>query len=141
MKRFVCPTVLAAALAALAAVPGNGAEPQAASAAGKPRMRLTFVLRGAHCAADVKALRAGLAKVKGLKWKPATLQPGKKPRYFSPPVAIEMPAGGDDTIDIGHLAAAVAKVKTPHQRISPPKVNLVLFAGERITEKSVMALR
>jgi len=97
------------------------------------------LVRGVHCDECVAAIRKKLSRVKGVKLDVSEINRGEKRRYFSDPVEVEVGKTLDD--GIGALAKATAESKSPHADDLPPRLNLVLYTDQAITEESVMALR
>ena len=100
--------------------------------------QVTVVIRGVHCSRDAQVLLKQLKKRAGIKTKIKKINAGKTPKFFSQPLSISLSL---EKTDVGTLAELVSKVKTPHRKEFPPKLNLVLFTTEDINEPSVMRLR
>jgi hypothetical protein len=99
--------------------------------------KVTVRLGGVGCDGCVPVLREALQKAPGIKFDPAGIRVGEKPKYFSDAIALEIADLGKT--DLGALAKAVAETKTPCQKEAAPSLNLVLFGI--VDEPAVNALR
>lgn len=101
--------------------------------------KITVMIRGVVNERCAEVLRADLKKVPGIQWAADSISPGDGKQHFCPPFVIEI-ADLKQT-DIGALAAVVGKSQTPSRAEVEPRLNLVLYPDERITEEMVVALR
>lgn len=112
-------------------------------AAENKTVKVTVAIRGTASDGDAKALQATLNSLKGVRVKADAVKSGERGRfrhYFSPPFVIELT--DVESMDVGGVAEAISKTKTPSRSEITPSLNLVLYSPkQQLGEEDIMALR